>query len=451
MIRRLAATASLALIAAAAPHSQSTADIDPAVSAIVGSISEERLAATLQSLGRFETRHTLSDAASATRGIGAARQWMLEQLRTSPRLHVSFDTYLVPPQGQRITREVELRNVMAVLPGRSARRLYVTGHYDTVARIVPPGTPPSVDGVPSGEFDWTSGDNPAPGVNDDGSGTALTMELARVFAESGVEFDATLVFMLVAGEEQGLVGSKLHAQRLTAEQVMVDGVLNNDIVGSPVGGNGIVDAESLRVFSESPEDSPSRQLARYVRRQAARYVPSHRVTLVMRHDRFGRGGDHTSFNQHGFAAVRITESNENYRRQHSVEDTFEGVSPVYLARNARVNAAALAGLALAPPAPDVAGERGPTIGRGASGYDADLQWKPSPGAVGYRVYWRPAWTLDWEHDLHVGSVTRFTMANVSIDDYVFGVAAVGPRGHESLVTAYVSPPRTPVEILTTPR
>jgi hypothetical protein len=450
-MRRLVASVCLALVASAILHSQGSADLDPRVVRILADISEERLAATLRSLERFETRHTLSETTSATRGIGAARQWIFDQLRASPQLHVSFDTYQVPRQGQRITRDVELRNVMAVLPGRTARRLYVTGHYDTVARIVPPGSPPSRDGVPTGEFDWTSGDNPAPGVNDDGSGTALTMELARVFAASGLEFDATLVFMLVAGEEQGLIGSKLHAQRLAAERVRVDGVLNNDIVGNPVAGSGIVDAESVRVFSEGPEDSLSRQLARYVSRQAARYIPSHRVALITRHDRFGRGGDHTSFNQHGFAAVRITESNENYQRQHSVEDTIEGVSPAYLARNARVNAAALASLALAPPAPDLAGERGPMVGRGATGYDADLQWKPSPGAVAYRLYWRSGWTLQWQHDLNVGNVTRFTLPNVSIDDHVFGVAAVGAGGHESLVAAYVSPSRTPVEILTAPR
>jgi hypothetical protein len=451
MSRRLGIVACLILLTAVDPQSQTDSDIDPAIAAILARISVERLTATLKALERFETRHTLSETTSTTRGIGAARQWILEQLRENPKLHVSFDTYHVPKQGQRITRDVELRNVMAVLPGRTARRLYVTAHYDTVARIVPAGSPPSVDGVPTGEFDWTRGDNLAPGVNDDGSGTALTMELARVFAASGLEFDATLVFMLVAGEEQGLIGSKLHAQRLTAEHVTVDAVLNNDIIGNPTSGNGLVDAETVRVFSESPEDSPSRQLARYVARQAARYVPSHRVSLVMRHDRFGRGSDHTSFNQHGFAAVRITESNENYRRQHSVEDTFDGVSPVYLARNARVNAAALAGLALAPPAPDVAGDRGPTIGRGDSGYDAELRWQPSPGAAGYRLYWRSAWALDWQHEMKVGSVSQFTLADVSIDDHVFGVAAIGPRGHESLVTVYVSPPRRPVEILTTPQ
>jgi hypothetical protein len=268
------------------------------------------------------------------------------------------------------------------------------------------------------------------------------MELARVFAASGVEFDATLVFIALAGEEEGLVGAKAHAQKAEADKLRIEAVFNNDIVGNPAGGNGIVDAETVRVFSEGPEDSPSRQLARFVRRSAARYVPSHQVKLIARHDRFGRGGDHTAFNQHGYAAVRFTESNEHYARQHTAEDTADGVSAVYLARNARVNAAGVAALALAPPAPVVTDERNrPTLDRRPSGYDARLRWQPSSGAAGYRVFWREAWTPDWQQELEVGDVTEFVMKDVSIDDYVFGVAAIGPRGHESLVSAYVNPPR----------
>jgi hypothetical protein len=294
-------------------------------------------------------------------------------------------------------------------------------------------------------------DNPAPGANDDGSGTVLTMELARVFAESGIEFDATLVFIAFAGEEEGLVGASLHAAKAAAEKTPIEAVFNNDIVGGAVGGNGIVNAETVRVFADGPEDSPSRQLARHVRAAAARYVPSHRVELVARHDRFSRGGDHTAFNQHGFSGIRFTEANENYSRQHTVNDTIDGVSFPYLARNARVNTAAVATLALAPPAPVVVNERGaPMLARDPSGYDARLQWHPSAGAVTYRIYWRPAWGPDWIHSALVGNVTEYVMPNVSIDDYVFGVAAVGPGGHESLVTAYVNPPRGTIEIKTLP-
>ena len=415
------------------------ADIDPRIATLVSQVSEERLAALLKQLVTFETRFLLSDPDPKGNAIGAARQWIFDEMqRSSPRLQVSFDTYHVAAQGDRILRPVELRNVMAVLPGRSPRRIYVSAHYDTVARQ---GNPPA--------FNWGLGDNPSPGANDDGSGTVLTMELARVFAESGIDFDATLVFLAVAGEEQGLVGSALHAQKAIADKTTIDAVFNNDIVGGAAGGNGIVNAETVRVFAEGPEDSPSRQLARHIRSAAARYVPSHRVELVARHDRFGRGGDHTSFNQHGFTGVRVTEANENYDKQHTVADTLDGVSFPYLARNARVNAAGMATLALAPPAPLLLNERGaPMLGRGESGYDARLQWKASPGALSYRVYWRQGWEPDWQHSVLVGNVTEFLMPNVSIDDYVFGVSAVGQGGHESLVAAYVNPPRGTISIKT---
>jgi hypothetical protein len=424
----------------------SLADTDPRIARLLEAISEERLARSVKALEAFGTRHTLSGTDSPTRGIGAARQWLLDEMRRSgPRLEVTFDTYQVAKQGERIVRDVELRNVMAVLPGRGARRLYVSGHYDSLARPVRRGDTPTA----TGGFDWSATEGPAPGANDDGSGTALAIELARVFAESGLEFEATLVFIAFAGEEQGLVGATLHARRAAAEKLPIEAVLNSDIVGGSRGGNGRADTGSVRVFSEGPEDSPSRQVARYVRRQAALYVPSHEVRLVARHDRFGRGGDHTAFNQHGFAGVRFTESRENYARQHTVEDTSDGVDTAYLARNARVVAAALAGLAFAPPAPAVGDERGrPMLGRGPGGYDAHLRWQPSPGAAGYRVFWREAWTPDWQNERAVGDVTEVVLPDLSIDDHVFGVAAVGPGGHESPVSAYVNPPRPAGEIRT---
>lgn len=401
--------------------------LDPRIVALVDSVSPERLAATVRRLEGFETRNTLSDTVSTTRGIGAARRWIHQYFReASPRLQVSFDRFVVPPAG-RITREVELVNVMAILPGRSARRIYVSGHYDTV--VLRRG-----QGQASADID----NQPAPGANDDGSGTALVMELARVFARSGLEFDATLVFIALAGEEQGLVGATQHARKAFADSLVIDAVFNNDIVGGSVAGSGLVDSRTVRVFSEGPEDSPSRQLARYIREVAARYVPAHQVRLIARHDRFGRGGDHTAFNQQGYTGVRFTEASENYSRQHTVDDTFAGVDPEYLARNARVNAAAMASLALAPAAPVVSG-RG-LIGRGQNGYDATLLWRPSSGATAYRVVWREAWTPDWTHS-RVVSDTGVTFPKLSIDDYVFGVAAIGPGGQESLVAAYVNPPR----------
>ncbi|CAN5884317.1 M20/M25/M40 family metallo-hydrolase [soil metagenome] len=403
--------------------------LDPRITRLLEQISEERLAASVERLASYGTRNTMSSVHRPDWGIGAAREWIRSEMQGySPRLQVSFDSYVTPARG-RIPTETELRNVMAILPGRSERRIYVSGHYDTVAQA---------------EQQLTAGnrfDNPAPGANDDGSGTALTMELARVFAQSDIDFDATLVFIALAGEEQGLVGARLHAQRAREEAMRIDAVFNNDIVGNIHGGNGAVDGWTVRVFSEGPEDSPSRQLARFIHRTAALYVPGHKVRLIARDDRFGRGGDHTSFNQLGYTAVRFTEAKENYDRQHTVRDTPDGVHPPYLARNARVNAAGVATLALAPPAPTVAEGGNPMLGRQPSGYDARLRWEASPGAIGYRIFWREAWGVDWQHELYVGDVTNFVLREISIDDYIFGVAAVGPGGHESLVSAYVRPPR----------
>jgi Peptidase family M28 len=428
-------------------------DVDPRIEKLVASVSEDRLRQLLEKLVSFGTRNTLSDPTSATRGVGAARQWIFDELtRTSPRLQVAFDTHQLPAGG-RITHDVELRNVLAILPGRSPRRIYVSGHYDSLnlgsggqaalnsGRASLPGA-----AAPAGQGRGQAGrqdpDIDAPGANDDGSGTVLSMELARVFAESGLEFDATLVFMTVAGEEQGLRGSGAHAERARAEGLPVQALFNNDIVGNSRGGDGIVDGATIRVYAEGPEDSPSRALAIFTRAVAARYVPSHRLRLMARRDRFNRGGDHSAFNAAGFAAIGFRESRENYDKQHSAHDTIDGVDFHYLAQNARVNAAAMATLALAPAPPVVTNDRGaPQIDRRPSSYDAHLRWAASAGAAGYRIYWRDAWAPDWQHDMYVGNVTEYVLPHANIDDYVFGVSAVGSGGHESTVSAYVMTPR----------
>jgi hypothetical protein len=452
--------------------------IDPRIVKLIDAISEPRMQQLLEKLVSFGTRNTLSDATSPTRGIGAARQWIYDELkRSSPRLQVSFDTYQIPAKG-RITRDVELRNVMAVLPGKSPRRVYVSGHYDSLnlgsggqqasnsggargaqgagsaqgavqtrpgAGAQAPGEAPApVDPQTRPGQDYNVD---APGANDDGSGTVLSMELARVFAESGIDFDATLVFMCVAGEEQGLIGAGAHAKAARAQNVPIQAWFNNDIVGNSHGGDGSLDSATVKIYSEGPEDSPSRELAVFAARIGAEYVPSHRVRLMARADRFSRGGDHSALNAEGFAAIGFRESKENYAKQHGPNDTLDGVDYHYLGQNARVNAAAMATLALAPPPPTVArknattGRMAPMLDRRTSGYDAHLRWEASPGAAGYRIFWRNAWAPDWEHEIAVGNVTEYTFPKMNIDDWVFGVAAVDSAGHESTVSVYVAPPR----------
>jgi hypothetical protein len=445
---RVALAAAVLILSVGSVHAQPAPTLDPRIVSLADHVSEERLVAILKKLEAFETRNTQSSTVSPTRGIGAARQWIFNELQSySPRLRVSYDTYRIARQG-RITRDIDARNILAILQGRNPRRIYISAHYDTVA----------IEGGQSANNAGTRGSNgvvfaqpadpdapndvPAPGVNDDGSGVALTMELARIFSQSGIEFDATLVFMCHVAEEQGLMGAKLHAQRALKEHIPIEAVLNNDIVGNDRGGNGVADSTSVRVYSEGPEDSPSRELARFVQRWGRIYVPSHNVRLLSRSDRFSRGGDHSAYNEYGFTAVGFRESRENFSRQHDPRDTFDGVTPAYLAQNARVNIAAAAALALAPPPPSVVNERGqPMINRAPSGYDAHLQWTASPGAAAYRIFWREAWGPDWQHEQLVGNVTEFVMPNTLIDDLVFGVAAVDAAGHESFVSAYISPGR----------
>lgn len=427
-------------------------DADPRIEKIIASISQERMQALLTKLVSFGTRNTLSSQDSTTHGIGAARNWILEEMRrSSEKLKVNFDTHTIAPQG-RITKQVDLRNVVAILPGKSPRRIYVSGHYDTVniggqnvSNSAAPGTATGGDRQTAAGF---NADVDANGANDDGSGTVLTMELARAFAESGVQFDATLVFVTWAGEEQGLVGSNVHAQDLSTNKVPIEAVFNNDIVGNSLGGNGFRDAESVRVYAIGPEDSPARALARYIKKAAGVYVPSHRIRLMAREDRFGRGSDQSSFSQNGFPAIVFREANENFERQHGENDKIDGVDFGYLAQNARVNAAGVASLALAPPAPKVVTDRGANrLTRDPSGYDATMRWDASPGAVAYRIYWRDTWNNDWEFSQTIGNVTQFTMKNVNIDDFAFGVSAISADGQESLVSSYVSPVRagTPIK------
>lgn len=421
--------------------------IHPTVRQIVASVSEERITANLRKLEGFGTRHILSAQDDPVRGIGAARKWIFEQFRSySPRLEVRFDTHLIPKQ-RRVFREVEIHNVVAVLPGKTnpEAQILISGHYDSLAIVRRAGATDTPGGGPPAMDDEKTAAADAPGVNDDGSGTAAVMELARVLSQH--EFDKTLIFIAFAGEEEGLLGSTKYAEAAKRAGSEIEAVLNNDIIGNDLAGNGRRETHTVRVFSADPGDSPSRQLARYVKLIGERYVPAMKVDLVFRQDRFGRGGDHTPFANEGFAAVRFSEVAENYSHQHNATDTFSNVSPAYCARVARVNAAVAASLALAPKAPTVISEvtSGPNQGRRQSsltrgkGYDALLKWT-SPNApedlAGYAIVLRSTTAPDWEKEIYVGKVNEYLLENLSIDDVVFGVKAIDREGHQSLVSAY---------------
>jgi len=326
-----------------------TQRLDPMIQDIVSKISQDRITEILKKMESFGTRNTLSDPNQPNRGVGAARQWIFDQFKSySPRLEVSYDTYM-QPKGGRAFRDVEIRNVMAILPGKTDpdRWIIIGGHYDSINNQIPAEI--RSDPQKSVEID-------APGVSDNGSGLSATMECARVMSQ--YEFKATIVFVAFVGEEQGLYGSTHLAQRLREKNQTVEAVFNNDLIGSDIAGNGSESTERILVFSEDPNDSPSRQLARYIRLIGQRYYPELIADMVFRSDRFGRGGDHSPFNTQGYAAVRFTSPNENFSNQHTPTDTFANTNPMYTTKVTRLNAAAIASMALAPRPPVTPGPRG---------------------------------------------------------------------------------------------
>ena len=455
---RLPLLAAMAAVCASAQYKA----VNPTVKKIVDEVSEERVTAIMKKLESFQTRNIFSSEDDPEHGVGAARRWIFQQFQSySPRLQVRFDSYKVKRNTGRIFRDVELHNIVAVLPGKTnpERQFIISGHYDTIATLRPPqAAGGSGQPAPDATFSEANLSPIAPGVSDDGSGTAAVMELARVMSQ--YEFEKTIVFIAFTAEEEGLFGSSLYARKARAENQIIDGVLNNDIIGTEVSGNGRIDNGTLWVFSEDPDDSPSRELARYVKEVSERYYPSFKIDMVFRADRLGRGGDHTPFNQEGYCAVRLTTPNETYANQHTPTDTFANASASYTTRAVRVNAAALASLALAPKAPVTnepiktgprKGQPTTMLGRGRSRYDAALRWtneNPEPDLLGYVVVMRKTTSPDWEREVFVGNVNEYTMKNVSIDDVVFGVKAVDKDGNESLVTPYVAGPRPKTEIET---
>jgi len=427
----------------AVAQDSATTPPDPQIAAALRQISPSRIQANIEKLVSFQTRSTLSaqDPASITagHGIGAAREWIKSEFERYARdcggcLEVKTDTF-TEAAASRIPKPTEITNVYAVMKGsdpeKAKRIVLVTGHYD------------------SRNSDTLDSIGVAPGANDDGSGTAVSLECARVLTH--LKFPATIIFLTVAGEEQGLNGSRHFAQMAKSAGWNVEAVLNNDIVGgdrSPQQDIGVVrvfsegvpiaatDAELHQIRSLAGEsDSSSRQFARYVAEAGRTYDAGVKPMLVFRPDRYLRGGDHTSFNEQGYAAVRFTEFREDYNHQHQnvrVENGVEfGDLPKfvnfdYVASVARLNAATLASLASAPAPPAKVRLLTTKLEN-----DSTLTWETSPGASSYEVLWRATTSPDWEHVQAIGNVTRVALP-ASKDNVIFALRAVDNHGHRSL-------------------
>ena len=420
-----------------------TAARQPQIARIVQEIDERNIERTIRKLVSFGTRNTLSSQSDPNRGVGAARDWLFSEFskiaeQSGGRMIVEKQTF-EQPKAARVPEPTMITNVVATLKGtqpESVGRTYiVSGHYDSMC------TSP------------TDATCDAPGANDDASGTAAVLEMARVLAK--YKFDATIIFMAVAGEEQGLLGSTYAAEQAKQKGMDVEAMFTNDIIGNSLGGNGIRDAHTVRVFSEGvpssekPEeatvrrgvggenDSAPRQLARFIKETAERYVSAMRVMMVYRRDRYLRGGDHIPFLERGFPAVRFTEPNEDYRHQHQNVRIENGVQYgdlpqfddfTYIANVARVNAASLAALALSPAKPKNVGLLTTRLTN-----DTDLKWDANkePDLAGYEIVWRDTTSPVWTNARAVGNVTSFTMKGMSKDNYFFGVRAVDKQGNKS--------------------
>lgn len=436
----------LFLTALTTASAQTTIKQDPAIAQMVSEVSAKNIEANIRKLVSFKTRHTLSDTTSKTEGSGAARNWIKatyeEYAKASGgRMTVQFDTF-TQPKSDRIDKPVKLKNVLAILKGTDPndKRVYiVSGHYDSrVNDVMNPNA-----------FE--------PGANDDASGTAVSLEVARVMASR--KFPATIIFMSVVGEEQGLYGSTNVAKRAKVENWNVDAMLNNDIVGNTHGmETDLKDNRSVRVFSEGvpsvaagnarqiaglialggENDSPSRELARYVKEVAERYVDQLDVKLIYRRDRYLRGGDHVPFLLEGFTAVRFTEMNEDFHRQHQDVRTENGIDYGdlpdfvdfnYVQKVARMNLSVLANLALAPAEPQNVG-----IVTAELTNKTTLKWdapKTGKKPAGYYVLMRETISPYWEKKFYVTGTTA-TLA-YSKDNYLFAVQSVDDEGHESLM------------------
>lgn len=392
---------------------------DARIAALTSAVSAERLRATDTTLVGFGTRNDFSDTTStSTHGVFGARDWIVQRFEaiaatSGGRMTVRTDDF-VQPKTPDTPRAVKESSVIAELRGDEPGRIYVmSSHYDDC------------------NGNCTDGTGVAPGADDNGSGASAVLEAARVMAPQ--HFHGTIYFICFDGEELGLWGSAHLAAELKAAGAPVRAVLNNDVVGSSHGGSGAHEPNVVRVFS-SADDSPSRELARFIGSAVAAYVPNFHVRQIFRSDRFLRGGDQQPFQDAGYPAVRFTEANENFAHQHQDVRIENGVQYgdlvkyndfTYLAQVTRANVAALAALALAPAPPS-----GVQMVLQHLGYTTTLRWQPAVGAVSYDVVWRATDAAVWQHSQNVGDQTRVTLP-VSKDDFVFGVRSVDANGLRS--------------------
>ncbi len=409
---------------------------------IIKAVSAERIEKDVTKLVSFGTRHTLSDTVSQTRGIGAARRWIKSEFETissacNDCLEVFCQKDLIKKgDNARIVKDVWVVNVVAIKRGTKYPNRFIIMSGDIDSRVSDP----------------TNFTSDSPGANDNASGMAGTIEAARVLSK--YDFESSIIFVGLSGEEQGLYGGKGLAAYAKENNWNIVGILNNDMIGNITGVDGVVSNRDFRIFSEpvppteteeertdrrfygGEVDGISRQLARYVYKTTKTYMPEMNPMLIYRLDRFGRGGHHRPFNDAGFAGIRIMEAHENYTQQHQdirVEDgiaygdVLKHVNFEYAKKLTSVNAINLASIAWAPPAPETV-----EIG-GVVEPNAKLRWSKVDGAVGYKIYWRDTTSPTWDNFRYVGDVTEHTLKGIVIDNFFFGVAAVGKDGHESPV------------------
>ncbi len=453
----------LALLAAAPATAQrrAPAAAPPAtLTALADEVSEQRLRADIEKLVSFGTRHTLSEQNHPTRGIGASLRWSADEFRRISRACGNCITIAEPSEvvtGRRIPQPTKVWNVLGIQRGTTDpnRVIIISGHIDSRVTDVMDAT------------------KEAPGANDDGSGTAAVIEAARVLSKH--RFPATIVYAVLSGEEQGLYGGKILADYAKAQGWQVGANLNNDIIGNSCGSDGVCDPNNVRVFSEGPRwqgredlaarqrslggenDSPSRNLSRFLAELAPRIGLGLDVRQIWRNDRFGRGGDHTELLNAGYPAIRFSVAVENYNHQHQdlrvengVEygDTIDKMDFPYLRKVVALNVAALAALARAPMPPE------PTV-EGAVSTDTSISWREVAGAEDYIVRWRRTHSPTWEHSRRWGKGENdsvivcshspcpngrgrgVSLEGIRVDDWIFGVSSVAADGSESPVAAAV--------------